>query len=297
MTAKNTDGRKPHPFSVAIAIPAFNEESSIVETLQRVRQVVADIPIFIIDDGSTDRTSELAESAGAIVLRHPYNKGNGAAAKTALRHIQTDKIVIIDADGQHPPELIPTFIDQLNHYDLIVGARSSESQSLFYRDVGNIMLKHLATYLSDYKIPDLTSGFRAFDRRKALEFIYLYPNGFSFPTTSTLAFISSGYNVTFHPIVAAMRKKGTHSKIRPIRDGLRFGLLIVRISTMINPLRVFFPAGFVTLLIGIAWTIRNVMVHGQFSVAGALFVTLGINILFFGIVVDQLAAIRLKTKS
>ncbi len=281
---------------ITIVIPAYNEAEGIARVIHDIKSLLPDTPLLVVDDGSEDNTADVALLAGAAIIRHPYNKGNGAAVKTALRHVKTEKIVIIDADGQHPPEMLSVLINGLKKFDLVVGARTAKSDALLHRDVGNLMLRTFAGYLSGHKIPDLTSGFRAFDRAKALEFIHLYPNGFSFPSTCTMAFISAGYNVAFEPITATKRAIGTHSKIRPLRDGFKFGLLIIRIATMINPLRVFFPSGFLAFLIGISWTIRNVIVHGQFSVAGTLFVTLGIEIIFFGIVVDQLAALRLKIR-
>jgi glycosyltransferase involved in cell wall biosynthesis len=277
-----------------VVIPAYNEATHIGEVIDRIRQAVPGAAIVVVDDGSSDDTVQATEASGTRVLAHPYNKGNGAAVKTALRSLETDKLVIIDGDGQHPPETIPILLGRLEHYDLVVGARTSESESPIHRNLGNWLLRQFATYLSDCYIPDLTSGFRAVDRLKALEFIHLYPNGFSFPTTNTMAFISAGYSVFFEPIVAQTRSKDSNSKIHPIRDGLRFGLMILRISTMINPLRVFLPVGFFSLLTGIAWGIHTFILSRQLSVAGTLLISVGLNILFFGIVVDQLVAMRLR---
>lgn len=284
--------------TIAVVIPAYNEEAAIQGIVERVRRVFSSGDIVVIDDGSTDNTAGVAVAAGARVLRHPYNKGNGAAVKTALRSLDTDKIVIIDADEQHPPEMIPQLIEKLADHDLVVAARTSQSDSLFHRQVGNWLLCRLASYLSDVNIPDLTSGFRSLDRRKALQFLHLYPNGFSFPATSTLAFISAGYSVTYQPVIFNRRKAGTLSKVRPLQDGLRFGILILRICTMINPLRIFLPVGLATFLGGIAWVVRNLILYGGrfggLSLAGILLLTVGLNIVFFGIVVDQLATLRLQ---
>jgi glycosyltransferase involved in cell wall biosynthesis len=279
---------------VAIVVPAFNEASTIGPLVRRIREVMPHADVVVMDDGSTDGTSAAAEAAGAQVLRHPYNKGNGAAVKTALRSLSAERIIIIDADGQHPPEMLPALADALDAYDLVVGARTADSDARRNRRFGNWVFCALASFLTDRTIPDLTSGFRAFYRQKALEFVHLYPNGFSFPTTSTLAFISAGYNVKFIPIVAAQRSEETSSHIRPLQDGFRFILMIVRIASMINPLRVFVPAAVVTLVAGIVWNVRTIYSTHQVSAAGAFLVGAALNILFFGIVVDQLAAIRLK---
>jgi glycosyltransferase involved in cell wall biosynthesis len=228
------------------------------------------------------------------VLVHPVNKGNGAAVKTALRAVTSERIVILDADGQHPPEEIPRLAALLDAHDLAVGARTVHSAAPRHRRLGNWLFCRLAAFMSEREIPDLTSGFRALRRSRALEFMHLYPNGFSFPTTSTLSFISAGYSVVFVPIEAAARSPETRSHIRPLRDGLRFVLMIIRITTMINPLRVFVPAAAVCLLGGVAWSVRTLLLTGQISAAGAFLVGAALNILFFGIVVDQLAAIRLK---
>ena len=281
-------------FTYTVVIPAYNEANSIGRVIERIRRAAPGVEIVVVDDGSSDDTVQVSEAAGARVLTHPYNKGNGAAVKTALRSLGADKIIIIDGDGQHPPEAIPVLLERLEHYDLVVGARSTESEAPRHRNLGNWLLRQFATYLSDCYIPDLTSGFRAVDRLKALEFIHLYPNGFSFPTTNTMAFISAGYSVYFEPIVAQTRSIDSSSKLNPIRDGLRFGMMILRISTMINPLRVFLPAGLFSLLLGTVWGVRTLILSSQLSVAGTLLISVGLNILFFGIVVDQLASMRLR---
>ena len=294
--AGDTAPRCRHKLSVSIVIPAYQERETIADVVAGARAAMPGCDIVVIDDGSDDGTCEIAEAAGAYVLRHPYNMGNGAALKTAIRTLSSDFLVIIDGDGQHPTTALPGLVAKLEEYDMVVGARMRESNSSRFRDLGNWVFRSISSYLAEHRIPDLTSGLRAFDRRKALEFIHLYPNGFSFPATSLLAFISAGYRVCFVPVRARRRREGTQSKIMPIRDGYRFLLLILRVCTMINPLKVFVPASVISLLTGILWTIRNVLVLNQFSVAGALFMTVGLNILFFGIVVDQLAAIRLRSR-
>lgn len=280
--------------SVAVVIPACNEARTIDTVITRVRAALPGVEIVVVDDGSTDGTAAAAAGAGARVIRHPCNQGNGAAVKSALRQVPADTIVVVDADGQHPPEMIPALVRAAATYDLAIGARAASSHSSLLRRMGNWFFCRLASFLAKRPIPDLTSGFRAFNRAKALEFIHLYPDGFSFPTTSTLAFISAGYSVTFVPIEAASRPSGTNSHIRPIRDGLRFVLIIVRIATMTGPLRVFVPAAALSVMAGLTWTMWTWVSAGELSAAGTLLVGAGINVLFFGIVVDQLAAIRMR---
>ncbi len=277
-----------------IVIPAFNEATTVGTVVANVRRALPTIDVVVIDDGSTDGTGAAATAAGARVITHPYNKGNGAAAKTALREINAEHLVIIDADGQHPPEMIPRMLDALKSHDLVIGARTSASASSIQRRFANWVFCTLAGVMSGREIPDLTSGFRAINRLKALEFIHLYPNGFSFPTTTTLSFLSTGYSVKFMPIESASRPAHTQSHIRPLRDGLRFLLIIVRISTMINPLRVFGPASLLFFIAGVVWGIRTMLMTSQISALGAFLIGASLNILFFGIVLDHLAAIRLK---
>lgn len=284
------------PPRLAVVIPAYNESPTIGPLVQRIRDAMPAAEIVVVDDGSHDATSEAAAASGARVLKHPLNKGNGAAVKTALRTLDADRILIIDADGQHPAAMLPELARELDQFDLVVGARTAESDAKGHRRLGNWVFCRLASFLSDRDIPDVTSGFRGFDRRKALEFIHLYPNGFSFPTTSTLSFISAGYNVKFVPIIASDRSRDTTSHIRPVSDGLRFILMILRIATMINPLRIFAPVALLVILTGVAWSVRTLLLTAQISAVGALLVGAGLNILFFGIVVDQLAALRLRPR-
>jgi glycosyltransferase involved in cell wall biosynthesis len=282
--------------SAAVVIPAYNEEQAIIEIIQRVRAAAPSLPIVVVDDGSTDGTAGAARQAGATVLRHPKNKGNGAAVKTAMRSLEVDNLVVIDADGQHPPEAIPELLEQLEHFDLVIGARTQDSASALSRRFGNYVLRRLAEYLLGVEVKDLTSGFRAFNRQKALEFQHLYPNKFSFPTTITLSFFHAGYDVEFHPIKGEQRKLGTKSKIRPIRDALKFMAIILRIATMSHPLRIFFPVGGAIFLIGIAWILRNLVSFSSVSILGGMLFIVGLNIIFFGIVVDQLATMNLRRR-
>jgi glycosyltransferase involved in cell wall biosynthesis len=287
----------PQHRKITVVIPTFNEEKTIGEVVKGVRRYVEGARILVIDDGSTDSTATEARSAGAEVISHPLNKGNGAAVKTALRNIDGGLVAILDADGQHDPQDLPILLQHLDRYDLVVGARSfNQEQGVFLRNVGNLVLRKLASFLSERDIPDLTSGLRAFRHEIAAKFLHLYPNGYSFPSTSTLSFIGAGYNVAFVPIRARHRQPGTQSKLRPFRDGFRFLMFILRIITMANPNKIFFPVGLLMLIAGIALTVRNLFLFGQFSSGTVLFFAGGMNIIFFGLILDQFAALRLQER-
>jgi glycosyltransferase involved in cell wall biosynthesis len=282
---------------VTIVIPAFNEEKTITHVIHRVRQSVPEARILVIDDGSSDATAQEAGRAGAEVISHPLNKGNGAAVKTALRAISGGLVAIVDGDGQHDPKYLPQLLSKLDRFDLVVGSRSfTNSEASMLRNVGNLILRRLASFLSEQKIPDLTSGFRAFRHSVAARFLHLYPNGYSFPSTSTLSFISAGYNVAFVPIQVQHRPPETVSKLRPFRDGFNFIMFILRIITLSNPNKIFFPTGLILVLAGIALTIRNLILFAQFSGGTVLFLAGGINIIFFGLILDQFATLRLKER-
>lgn len=282
---------------ITVVIPAFNEEKSIGEIVSRVRKWIPMSRILVINDGSNDRTEEQALKAGAEVISHPLNKGNGAAIKTALRNINGGRVAVIDGDGQHDPSDLPKILDLLEKYDLVVGHRNfGPSEGSFLRNFGNVFLCRLSSFLAERNIPDLTSGLRAFRHEIAVKFLHLYPNGYSFPSTSTLSFITAGYNVAFVPIRVQVRKKDTNSKLRPFRDGFRFLMFILRVITLANPNKIFFPAGLIMVIAGILLTIRNLIMFGQFSGGTVLFLAGGMNIIFFGLVLDQFASLRLQEK-
>lgn len=282
---------------VTVVIPAYNEEKSIGTVIRGVRSYVPEARILVIDDGSTDGTAREAEKAGADIISQPLNKGNGAALKTALRAIEGGRVAVLDADGQHDPADLPKLLNQLRDFDLVVGARQfNSSAGSFLRNVGNILLSKFASFLAEQEILDLTSGFRVFRHEIASRFIHIYPNGYSFPSTSTLCFITAGYNVDFIPIQAATRLPLTRSKLHPFRDGFRFIMFILRIITLSNPNKIFLPTGLIMILAGILLTIRNLILFAQFSGGSVLFLAGGVNIIFFGLVLDQFAALRLQEK-
>jgi glycosyltransferase involved in cell wall biosynthesis len=280
------------PRSVSVLIPAFNEGDAIAGVITALRAAADWHEIIVVDDGSRDQTSEQARSAGAAVVRHPYNKGNGAAVKTGIRTASGEFVLIIDGDGQHKPEDALRLVARLGEYDLVIGARSTGTQATHARRFGNSALNSLASYLTDREIPDLTSGFRAARREHLREFIHLLPNGFSTPTTTTLAFIKAGYNVAFEPVEA--RQRAGQSKIRLARDGTKFVMIILRIVTIFSPLKVFLPVSIAPFVLGVgyaAWTIYQEMHVTNTSV---LLITLAVIVFLVGLVSEQISALRFE---
>ena len=280
------------PAVVTVVIPAMNEEHAIAGVVSQLRAGAPWREVLVIDDGSSDATAARAAEAGARVLRHPYNKGNGAAVKTGIRHAAGEFVLIIDADGQHAPEDALRLAARLGEYDLVVGARDGATQATRARRGGNTLLNWLASYLTGRNIPDLTSGFRGARLTCLREFIHLLPNGFSTPTTTTLAFIKAGYNVAFEPI-DARRRHGT-SKIRFARDGAKFFLILLKIVTIFSPLRIFVPISAASLAVGTAYGIWNAFAYGRIPNGAVLLVLFAVVVFLVGLVSEQIATLRFE---
>jgi glycosyltransferase involved in cell wall biosynthesis len=272
---------------VSVVIPAFNEEEGIADVVQGMRSRGPWLEVVVVDDGSTDETAARAGAAGARVVRHPYNKGNGAAVKTGIREAQGSVVLLMDADGQHSPEDAHAVIAPVGTHDMVIGARSSQDQA-WTRALGNAVFKAVASWLTGRPIPDLTSGFRAARRDRLLDILHLLPNGFSYPTTSCLAFLKAGYNVAFVPITA--RRRLGRSKIRALRDGTRFLLIIFKIVTLYSPLKIFFPVSAASLLLGAAYGLWNVAAHGKIPMGAALLIQLAVVVFLFGLISEQIAS-------
>jgi glycosyltransferase involved in cell wall biosynthesis len=230
----------------------------------------------------------------ARVIRHPYNKGNGAAVKTGIRNAKGDFVLVVDADGQHQPEDTRSLIDKLGEYDLVVGARDPATQATVGRRLGNALLNRLASYLTGQAIPDLTSGFRAARREHLREFIHLLPNGFSTPTTTTLAFIKAGYNVRF--IAVQARPRQGKSKIRFARDGAKFFLILVKVVTLFSPLRVFLPLSLSALVLGLLYGVWTVWLHGRIPNGAVLLLLFSVVVFLVGLVSDQISSLRFENR-
>jgi glycosyltransferase involved in cell wall biosynthesis len=280
------------PAKVSIVIPAMNEEQAIGGVVGHLRQAAAWHEVLVVDDGSTDQTALRAAAVGARVIRHPYNKGNGAAVKTGIRQATGEYLLIIDADGQHGPADAVRLVSRLGEYDLVIGARSAATQATTARRGGNALLNWLASYLTGRDIPDLTSGFRAARLVYLREFLHLLPNGFSTPTTTTLAFIKAGYNVVFEPIEARQREGA--SKIRFARDGAKFFLILLKIVTLFSPLRIFLPISAVTFVAGAAYGVWNALAHGRIPNGAVLLVLFAVVVFLVGLVSEQIAALRFE---
>lgn len=280
------------PASVSVVIPAFNEGEVIAHVIGALASAGPWHEIIVVDDGSRDETAARAAATGAIVLRHPYNKGNGAAVKSGIRRATGEYVLIIDGDGQHRPEDARRLVSHLGEYDLVIGARTSATQANEARRVGNGALNRLASYLTGRQIPDLTSGFRGARREHLREFIHLLPNGFSTPTTTTLAFIKAGYNVLFEPVEARPRV-GT-SKIKLGRDGLKFLIIIFKIVTLFSPMRVFLPISAVSFLVGAAYGLWTIVQQSKIPNGAVLLILFAVVVFLVGLVSEQISALRFE---
>jgi glycosyltransferase involved in cell wall biosynthesis len=278
------------PSAVSIVIPANDEEAAIGDVVSAVRASGCWREILVVDDGSSDATGPRAEHAGARVIRHPYNKGNGAAVKTGIRHAAGDFILILDADGQHGADDARRIAARLGEYDLVVGARAANAQATATRRAGNAVLNALAGYLTGRPIPDLTSGIRGARRSCLREFMHLLPNGFSTPTTTTLAFIKAGYSVAFEPIDA--RPRVGHSKLKVARDGARFFLILLKLITVFSPLRIFVPLSALAFAAGTLYGIVNFGIAGRIPNGAVVLLLFSVIVFLVGLVSEQIASLR-----
>jgi glycosyltransferase involved in cell wall biosynthesis len=283
------------PRDTTVIIPAFNEGGAVADVVTRLRATADWGEILVVDDGSTDTTGRHAADAGAVVVRHPYNKGNGAAVKTGIRRAARDWVLIIDADGQHDPADALRLLPLLGEYDLVVGARSRASQATVLRHLGNAVLNALASYLAGRSIPDLTSGFRAARRRYLVEFLHLLPNGFSTPTTTTLSFLRAGYNVWFEPVEARARS-GT-SKIRLARDGPKFFLILLKVMTIFSPLKIFLPLSVGTFVLGLIYGLGNYALYSRIPNGAVILLMFAVMVFLVGLVSEQIATLRFQGSS
>ncbi len=276
---------------VSVVLPAKNEAEGLARTLPALREQWPEAEIIVVDDGSSDGTAEVAAHHGARVLSSPYSMGNGAAIKRGARAATGEVIVFMDADGQHSASHIRLLLEKLaDGYDMVVGARDGDGQANFHRGLANGLYNRLSSWMTGHQILDLTSGFRAVRADRFREFLHLLPNGFSYPTTSTMAFFRSAYPVAYVPIPVAKRV-GNGSHIRPIKDGIRFLLIIFKIATLYSPLKLFAPAAVAFFLLGAGYYGFTFLTMHRFTNMSMLLFSAAVIIFLIGLVSEQITSL------
>ena len=281
---------------ISIIIPARNEARNLERLLPRLRQTVAQAEIIVINDGSTDDTEEICLAHQVTVINNPYSKGNGAAIKTGARAASKEVLVFLDGDGQHRPEDIARLAQEYQKgFDMVVGARSRDGQADSFRAFGNGIYNWLASWMTGQKILDLTSGFRIVNAQKFREFLYLLPNGFSYPTTCTMAFFRAGFSVGYIPIATEQRLGNSHISL--LKDGLRFLLIIFKVGTLYSPLKIFIPASAGFFLTGLSYYLYTYMTEGRFTNMSAVLFMTSILVFLIGLVSEQVTALMYKDRN
>ncbi|MBK8509766.1 MAG: glycosyltransferase family 2 protein [Candidatus Competibacteraceae bacterium] len=279
--------------SLSIILPAKNEAANLATLLPKLIARFPTAEILVVDDGSTDATASLCQAHGVRVVQHPYSLGNGAAIKTGVRHASGGMLVFMDADGQHDPADVERLLAKMDEgYEMVVGARQVNSHASLGRRLANNSYNRLASWMTGYRIEDLTSGFRATRARHFRKFLYLLPNGFSYPTTSTMAFFRSGFPVAYIPIRAGQR--GGKSHIRILRDGAKFLIIILKIGALFSPMRFFLPLSLVFLLIGIGYYGYTYMAMGRFTNMSAVLFIYSLSLFLIGLISEQISALHYK---
>ena len=275
---------------ISVILPAKNEAEGLRRTLPELRGCFPDAEVIVVDDGSTDATATIAAAHGATVLSSPYPMGNGAAIKRGARAATGDVLIFMDADGQHDPRLAQRLLDKLAEgYDMVVGARNASGQASVGRGAANAFYNRLASWMTGHRVADLTSGFRAARADRFREFLHLLPNGFSYPTTITLAFFRAGYAVGYEPIVALKREGKSH--IRPLRDGTRFLLIILKVGTLFSPMKLFLPLSATLFATGVGYYLYTYFDAGRFTNMSALLISVSVLTFLIGLVSDQVTTL------
>ena len=277
--------------SFSIVIPAKNEAGAIGAAVAGAREAYPEAEIIVVDDGSDDDTGAVAKEAGANVVRHPESLGNGAAVKAGARAATGDIIAFMDGDGQHSASEFAPLLQRLEEgYEMVIGARDSGSHANFGRLYANGIYNLVASWLTGRRIPDLTSGFRVARADLFKKFLYLLPNGFSYPTTITMAFLRSGYPICFEPIPVAKRIGKSH--IRPLQDGARFLVIIFKIATLYSPLKVFLPISILFFAAGAGWYAHTLISMGRFTNMSMLLFSAAVIVFLIGLISEQITALN-----
>ena len=279
--------------TLSIILPAKNEALNLARLLPEIRRLQPQAEIIVVDDGSTDDTLAVCAASGVKCISHPYSMGNGAAIKTGVRHAHHDALLFMDADGQHDPAMIQTLVDKLDQgYEMAVGARITNSHASRGRRVANFIYNRMASYMAGQRVEDLTSGFRAARRRHFLRFLYLLPNGFSYPTTCTMAFFRAGLPIAYVPIVA--RPRGGQSHIRLLEDGLRFFMIILKIGALFSPMRLFLPVSALIFMTGTLYYGYTFFSFHRFTNMSALLLLTSVVTFLIGILAELVSALHYK---
>lgn len=282
------------PAKISVVIPARNEAASLRDMLPRLARLMSDAEIIVVDDGSNDDTTAVCAESKVRHLRHHYPMGNGAAIKTGARSARGEVIIFMDADGQHKPEDIPVLLEKFAEgYDMVVGARQTGSHAGAHRAVANDLFSRFATWMVQQPVEDLTSGFRVVKTKHFRKFLYLLPNGFSYPTTITMSFFRAGFRVAYAPIHTPRRIAGK-SHIRPLRDGVRFLLIIIKIGTLFSPQKLFLPISTAFFWTGLCYYLYTYLATGRFTNMSALLFISAIFTFLIGIVSEQVSALHYK---
>lgn len=277
---------------VSVIVPALNEGATIADVVRRILAVDPSYEVIVIDDGSADDTARAAKAAGARVIRHPYNLGNGASITSGSLAARGEVVVMIDADGQHPPEEIPTLLAHIGEFDMVVAARTERSKTSKFRNFGNLMLNAIGRWISDFPIQDLTSGFRAIKRAHLLEYVHLFPARYSYPTTITMAMIQGRHFVKYVPMDSIQRRHHGSSNIKPFRDFIRFINIMMRLLILFSPQRFFLPLSGFSAASGIVMGLYQLIVHGGLFGSSQLMLLSAVYFFCFGLLAEQLATLR-----
>ena len=280
---------------ISIILPAKNEAESLEDLLPELTRQFPDEEVIVVDDGSTDDTVAVCNQNHVQVISHVYSMGNGAAIKTGARNAQGKVLVFMDADGQHDPKDIQKLLDKINDgYDMVVGARKIDTHASLTRRIGNTLYNKLASWMTGFPIEDLTSGFRAARARHFRKFLYLLPNKFSYPTTSTMAFFRSGLPVGYIPIRAMNRTGDRKSHIRLFHDGFRFLIIIIKIGALFSPMRFFLPISAILFLASLSYYGYTYFNWGRFTNMSAVLILSSLFTFLIGIVSEQISALHYK---